>query len=96
MTASGPKGVRTIVLALASLALAAAPASAGPPTLTTPRGASEMTCEISGAYRHCFDHHGYESTEQQSPGGYTHGWDSTGHRWTTWEHNGTTTTWPTR
>jgi hypothetical protein len=27
-------------------------------------------------------HHGYESTEERSPGGYTHGWNSPGHAWT--------------
>jgi hypothetical protein len=61
-----------------------------------PSHGQTLTCEISGAYRHCFDHHGYESTEQQSPGGYTHGWDNRGRTWTTWEHDGRTYTWPTR
>jgi hypothetical protein len=50
---------------------------AGPPTLT---------CETRGDTRHCFDHHGYLSTEERS-GDYTHGWDSEGHSWTTWEHD---------
>jgi hypothetical protein len=76
----------TRILALA-LALAAAPASAQTPTLT---------CEASGSYRHCFDHHGYESTEQQSPGGYVHRWDNRGKTWTEWTHGGQTYTWPTR
>jgi hypothetical protein len=70
-----------------SLALALAPAPAWPE--------QTLTCETSGAYRLCFDHHGYESTEQRS-GDYTHGWDSKGHAWTTWDHNGHTYTWPTR
>ena len=74
-----------VALALASL-IATAPALAQP---------SGLTCETSGAYRHCFDHHGYLSTEERS-GDYVHGWDSEGHAWTTWEHDGRTTTWPTR
>ena|SRR5271166_5246648 len=45
-----------------AFALAAAPALAQTPTLT---------CETGGAYRHCFDHHGYESTEERSPGVHT-------------------------
>jgi hypothetical protein len=66
-----------------ALALAAAPASAG-----------TLTCEVSGAGKiaHCFDRRGYESTEERS-GHYVHG---LGHAWTTWEHGGRTTTWPTR
>ena len=52
----------TRVLAL-TLALSTAPALAQTPTLT---------CETSGAYRHCFDHHGYLSTEERSAD-YTHG-----------------------
>jgi hypothetical protein len=70
--------LRTLALVLA---LAAAPASA-----------QTLTCETSGSYRHCFDHHGYESTVQSSPGGYTHGWDNRGKAWATWEHNGQTYT----
>jgi hypothetical protein len=61
-----------------ALALSAAPALAQTPT---------HTCETSGAYRHCFDHHGYLSTEERS-GDYVHGWDSNGRAWTTWDHNG--------
>jgi hypothetical protein len=76
---------RVIALAFASL-VAATPASAQPPTLT---------CETRGAYRHCFDHHGYESTEERS-GDYVHGWDNRGKAWTTWEHDGRAETWPTR
>jgi hypothetical protein len=57
--------------------------------------AQTLTCETSGAYRHCFDHRGYESTEERR-GDYVHGWDSNGRRWTTWEHDGRTVTWPTR
>ena len=54
-----------------------------------------LTCDISGSHRHCFDHYGYLSTEERS-GDYVHGWDSEGHTWTTWEHDGRTYTWPTR
>jgi hypothetical protein len=54
-----------------------------------------LTCETSGAYRHCFDHHGYLSTEERS-GDNVHGHDSQGRAWTTWQHDGRTTTWPTR
>jgi hypothetical protein len=75
----------TRVLALA-FALATAPAAAG----------QTLTCETRGDTRHCFDHHGYLSTEERGAGGYTHGWDNEGHRWTTWEHDGRATTWPTR
>jgi hypothetical protein len=46
--------IRLVVLALA---LAAATASAQTPTLT---------CETRGDTRRCFDHHGYESTEERS------------------------------
>jgi hypothetical protein len=35
----------------------------------------------SGAYRHCFDHHGCLSTEERS-GHYVHGRDREGHAWT--------------
>jgi hypothetical protein len=73
-----------------ALALALALAVTGPSLAQT------VTCETSGAYRHCFDYHGYLSTEEQSPGGYVHGWDSEGRRWTTWEHDGRAYTWPTR
>ena len=66
--------------------IAATPALAQTPTLT---------CETSGAYRHCFDHHGYLSTEERS-GDYVHGWDSTGHRWTEWRQGDRTYRWPTR
>jgi hypothetical protein len=59
------------------------------------RALSVLTCETSGAYRHCFDHHGYESTEERS-GDYVHGWDNQGRAWTTWSHDGLTHTWPTR
>jgi hypothetical protein len=31
-----------------------------------------LTCETSGDMRHCFDHRGYESTEERS-GEYVHG-----------------------
>jgi hypothetical protein len=62
-----------------AFALVAVPALAQTPTLT---------CEMRGDIRHCFDHHGYESTEQRSPGGYVHGWDNRGGAWTTWDHNG--------
>jgi hypothetical protein len=62
--------------------------------LTSPAVGQTLTCETSGAYRHCFDHHGYLSTEERS-GDYVHGWDSNGHAWTTWQRDGRTTTWPT-
>jgi hypothetical protein len=68
------------------IALAAAPALAQTPPLT---------CETRGAYRHCFDHHGYESTEELS-GDYVHGHDNQGRTWTTWDHDGRSETWPTR
>jgi hypothetical protein len=57
--------------------------------------AQTLTCETRSDTRHYFDHHGYESTEERR-GGYVHGWDSEGHAWTTWEHDGRTYTWPTR
>jgi hypothetical protein len=63
--------------------------------VTGPAVGQSLTCETSGSYRHCFDHHGYLSTEERS-GDYVHGWDSQGRRWTTWEHDGRTCTWPTR
>jgi hypothetical protein len=75
---------RIVALTFASL-IAAASGFAQTPTLT---------CETSGAYRHCFDHHGYESTEERS-GDYVHGRDNRGGAWTTWEHDGRTYTWPT-
>jgi hypothetical protein len=53
------------------------------------------THEASGAYRHCFDHHGYKSSEERS-GDYTHGWDNDGHAWTEWRLDDRTYTWPTR
>jgi hypothetical protein len=62
---------------------------------TTPARAGELTCEMRGDIRHCFDHHGYESTEERS-GDYVHGHDNRGRAWTTWEHDGRTETWPTR
>jgi hypothetical protein len=33
-----------------------------------------LKCETRGAYRHCFDHHGYDSTEERS-GDYVRGWE---------------------
>ena len=60
-----------------------------------PSPGQTLTCETSGAYRRCFDHHGYLATEERG-GHYVHGWDSEGHAWTTWEHDGRTYTWPTR
>jgi hypothetical protein len=73
-------------IALALTFAAATPAGAQPPGLT---------CETSGDRRHCFDHHGYLSTEERS-GAYVHGWDSEGRAWTTWEHDGRSETWRTR
>jgi hypothetical protein len=73
---------RLVVLALA---LAAAPASAMP----------RLTCEVSGAGKaaHCFDHHGYLSTEERS-GDYVHGHDNQGHAWTEWRRGNRTYLWP--
>jgi hypothetical protein len=73
---------RLVVLALA---LAAAPASAGP----------TLTCEISGAGKaaHCFGHHGYLSTDERS-GDYVHGHDNQGHTWTEWRRCNRTYVWP--
>jgi hypothetical protein len=76
---------RVVILALA---LAAATALTQTPT---------VTCQTSGSYRHCWDTHGNTVlTEQRSPGGYTHSWTPDGKAFTTWDHNGLTTTWPTR
>jgi hypothetical protein len=63
--------------------------------MTGPALAQTLTCETRGNIRHCFDHHGYLSTEERS-GDYVHGHDSQGRVWTTREHDGRTTTWPTR
>jgi hypothetical protein len=57
--------------------------------------AQTLTCETSGAYRHCFDHRGYESTEERS-GDYVHGWGAKGHAWTEWRQGDRTYSWPTR
>jgi hypothetical protein len=81
------RGVATFVVSFV-LALAALPAAAA--------FGGEITCETSGDIRHCFDHHGFESTEERSPGGYTHGHDNQGRAWTMWTQDGATTTWPTR
>ena len=54
-----------------------------------------LTCETSGGYRHCFDHHSYLSTEERS-GDYVHGWDSKGRAWTEWRPGDRTYVWPTR
>jgi hypothetical protein len=75
--------VKTIVAAVLT-ALAASPAAA-----------QSLICETSGATRHCFDHHGYLSTEERS-GDYVHGWDNKGHAWTEWRQGIRTYTWPTR
>jgi hypothetical protein len=42
-----------------------------------------LTCETSSGYRHCYDHHGYLSTEERS-GDYVRGWDRKGRAWTEW------------
>jgi hypothetical protein len=63
--------------------------------MTGPSLGQTLTCETQGDRRHCFDHHGYLSTEERS-GDYVHGWDNQGRAWTTWEHDGRTYTWPTR
>jgi hypothetical protein len=44
--------------------------------LASARGQT-LTCEASGAYLHCFDHHGYLSTEERR-GDYVHGHDNRG------------------
>jgi hypothetical protein len=54
-----------------------------------------LTCKTQGDRRHCFDHHGYLSTEERS-GDYVHAHDTQGRAWTRWEHDGRTHTWPTR
>jgi hypothetical protein len=82
--AAGGGGAMTRVLIL-TLALA----------MTGQSLSQTLTCETSGGYRHCFDHHGYLSTEERS-GDYVHGWDNQGRRWTTWEHDARTYTWPRR
>jgi hypothetical protein len=63
--------------------------------LTGPALGQTLTCETQGAVSHCFDHHGYETTEERS-GDYVHGHDNRGRTWTTWEHDGRMYTWPTR
>jgi hypothetical protein len=60
-----------------------------------PVQAQTLTCETQGDRTHCFDHHGYLSTEERR-GDYVRGHDTLGRAWTTWQHDGRTTTWPTR
>ena len=74
-TPLGAAMMRDVIIRLAghgamtrSLALTYGFAVMGGPSL-----AQTLTCETSGAYRHCFDHHGYESTEERR-GDYIHGW----------------------
>jgi hypothetical protein len=56
-----------------------------------------LTCETRGNVRHCWDQRGNTVlTEERSPGGYTHSWTPGGKAFTTWDHNGLSTTWPTR
>jgi hypothetical protein len=62
---------------------------------TGPSLGQTLTCETRGSYRHCFDHHGYESTEERS-GDYVHGWDNRGRAWTERRRGDRTYTWPTR
>ena len=77
---------RVLALALAALVGVVFGSVAQTPTLT---------CETSGAYRHCFDHHGYLSTEERS-GDYVHGWDRKGRAWTEWRQGDRAYSWPTR
>jgi hypothetical protein len=81
---AGGGGAMRRVLFLA-LALTAAPAAAG----------EMLTCETQGDRRHCFDQHGYLSTEERS-GDYVHGWNNRRGAWTEWEHDGRTYSWPSR
>jgi hypothetical protein len=62
---------------------------------TSPALGQSLTCETRGDTRHCFDHHGYLSTEEQS-GDYTHGWDSEGHAWTEWRQGARAYWWRTQ
>jgi hypothetical protein len=45
--------------------------------MTGPSLGQTNTCETQGDRRHCFDHHGYLSTEERS-GDYVHGWGQRG------------------
>ena len=83
---NGPS-IGTILLILVGLFVLAAVFGAHGQTLV---------CETAGDRQHCFDHRGYLSTEERGAGGYTHGWDNQGRRWTTWVHDGRTETWETR
>jgi hypothetical protein len=56
--------------------------------------AQTLTCTKDDHVRHCFNHQGYESTEERSRD-YVHGHDNTGHAWIVWEHDGRTETWDT-
>jgi hypothetical protein len=67
-----------------SLALAAAPLFAG-----------MLTCETRGDTRHCWDERGNTAVTEERSGDYVHGHDNQGRAWTTWEHDGRTTTWTT-
>jgi hypothetical protein len=57
--------------------------------------AGTLTCEVSGAGKaaHCFDHHGYLSTEERS-GDYVRGHDNQGDAWTEWRRINRTYVWP--
>jgi hypothetical protein len=56
-----------------------------------------LTCQDAGNLRHCWNQRGETVlTQERSPGGYTHSRDNQGHAWTSWNHNGLSTTWPTR
>jgi hypothetical protein len=81
LTGAGVTAIRAIALVLCL----------GSPTL-----AGELTCETTGSVTHCFSHglDRYLSTEERS-GDYIRGRDSEGHAWTTWRHDGRTTTWRT-
>jgi hypothetical protein len=75
---------------LTALALACGLAPTGGPPF-----AQTLTCETRRAYRHCFDHRGYQSTEERS-GDYVHGWDNRSRAWTEWRQGDRTYTWPMR
>jgi hypothetical protein len=73
-----------------ALALACGFAVTGGPSL-----GQTLTCETSGTYWHCFDHHGYLSTEERGAISSTAGTASTTHG-TEWRQGDRTYTWPTR
>jgi hypothetical protein len=60
-----------------------------------PRNRAKLACETRDDTRHCFDHHGYTSTEERS-GDHVRGWDGAGHAWTKWRLGDQTYRWPSR